>query len=205
MVQARPYINRKDAKQVGWIELITGCMFAGKTEEFIRRLRRHSYAKHNVLAFKPKIDIRYNDKEIASHNGSTFNSYPISSVSEMRAIFETENSKKLVDVVGIDEVQFLDEEVVDFIEELANQGLIVITTGLDRDFKAEPFQNVDRLLVLAEYVDKLTAICHKCGNLATKTQRLVKGKVARKTDPLILVDGNDSYEARCRNCYQQPK
>lgn len=180
-------------------------MFAGKTEEFIRRLRRHGYAKNNVIAFKPAIDIRYNDKSIASHNGSTFTSYPINSVTEMRAIFEEENSKKLVDVVGIDEVQFLDEEVVDFIEELANQGLIVITTGLDRDFKAEPFRNVDRLLVLAEYVDKLTAICHQCGNLATKTQRLVKGKIARKTDPLILVDGNDSYEARCRNCYQQPK
>ncbi|ATZ16117.1 thymidine kinase [Entomoplasma freundtii] len=205
MVQARQFTNKRTAKKIGWIELITGCMFAGKTEEFIRRLRRHSYAKNNVIAFKPAIDKRYSEKAVASHNGTTFTCYPVASVQEMQAIFEVENSKQLIDVVGIDEVQFLDETVVDFIEELANQGLIVITTGLDRDFKADPFQNVDRLLVLAEYVDKLTAICHQCGNLATRTQRLVKGKAASKNDPLILVDGSESYEARCRNCYQQAK
>lgn len=200
-----PFNNNSKLKKLGWVELITGCMFAGKTEEFIRRLRRHYYAKHNVIAFKPTIDQRYSTTDIASHSGATFKSFPVASTKEIRKIFIQENNQKHIDVVGIDEVQFLDKDIVDYIEELADQGVLVIVTGLDKDFKLDPFKNVDRLLITAEYVNKLTAICHQCGNFANRTQRLVNGKIAKKSDPLILVDGEDSYEARCRNCYVKPK
>lgn len=190
--------------KLGWIELITGCMFAGKTEEFIRRLRRHDYAKHNVIAFKPSIDQRYSVNSIASHAGSMLPSFAIQNTAEIKTIFERENAKKPIDVVGIDEVQFLDTEIVDFIDELANRGIIVIVTGLDKNFKNEPFQNVDRLLTMAEFVEKLTAICHKCGNFANRTQRIVNGQPGKWNDPLILVSGEQSYEARCRVCYIIP-
>ncbi|WP_036268979.1 thymidine kinase [Mesoplasma seiffertii] len=190
---------------LGWIELITGCMFAGKTEEFIRRLRRHDYAKHNVIAFKPLIDQRYSVNSIASHSGTMLPSFPVASTNDIRNIFERENQKQKIDVVGIDEVQFLDAAVVDYIDELANQGIIVIVTGLDKDFKSQPFQNVDKLLPLAEFVEKLTAICHKCGNFANRTQRIINGQPAAADSPIVLVDGKDSYEARCRKCYQKPE
>ncbi|ATZ18485.1 thymidine kinase [Williamsoniiplasma somnilux] len=196
--------TNNNEKKLGWIELITGCMFAGKTEEFIRRLRRHGYAKHNVIAFKPSIDSRYNINSISSHSGSMLPSFPIQSTEEIKIIFERENKKRKIDVVGIDEVQFLDEKIVDYINELADNGIIVIVTGLDKDFKSQPFQNVDRLLPMAEYVDKLTAICHSCGNLANRTQRIVDGIPAKWNDPLILVSAAESYEARCRNCYISP-
>ncbi|ATZ16968.1 thymidine kinase [Williamsoniiplasma luminosum] len=198
-------LSNQTNEKLGWIELITGCMFAGKTEEFIRRLRRQAYAKNNVIAFKPSIDQRYSSSSIASHSGSILPSFPVSSTEEIRDIFERENKKQTIDVVGIDEVQFLDLNVVDFIDELANKGVVVIVTGLDKDFKSDAFQNVDRLLPMAEFVDKLTAICHKCGNFANRTQRLVNGNYAKKSDQLILVDGQDSYEARCRNCYIKPE
>ncbi|AAT75991.1 thymidine, deoxyuridine kinase [Mesoplasma florum L1] len=194
-----------EQKQLGWVELITGCMFAGKTEEFIKRLRRHAFAKRNVIAFKPVIDTRYAVNEVASHAGTLLPSIPVNSTAELKEKLEAKILEKKVDVVGIDEIQFFDEAIVDYIEELADRGIIVIVTGLDKDFRSQPFKNVDRILPLAEMVDKLTAICQKCGNFANRTQRIIDGKPADWNSPLILVDGNDSYEARCRNCYQIEK
>lgn len=191
-----------EQKQLGWVELITGSMFAGKTEELIKRLRRHAFAKRNVIAFKAAVDTRYAKNEVASHAGTLLSSVPVSSTAELKKYLEAKILEKRVDVVGIDEVQFFDEEIVDYIEELADRGMIVIVTGLDKDFRSQPFKNVDRILPLAEMVDKLTAICQKCGNFANRTQRIIDGKPAEWNSPLILVDGNDSYEARCRNCYE---
>jgi len=189
----------------GWIELITGCMFAGKTEEFIKRLRRHYFGKRNIITFKPIIDNRYSENQIASHSGLMFPSFPINDSQEIKKIFLTENKKQKIDVVGIDEIQFLDENVVELVEWLADQEVIVIVAGLDKDFRSKPFKNVDRLWYLAEYVDKLHAVCHVCGANANRTQRIVDGKPAKASDPLILVSGNEQYEARCRFDYIQPK
>jgi len=189
----------------GWIELITGCMFAGKTEEFIKRLRRHYYGKRNVIAFKPTIDNRYSDDSIASHSGLMIPSFPVKTTKEIKEIFLKENKKQKVDVVGIDEVQFLDKNIVELIQWLADEEVIVIVTGLDKDFKSQAFKNVDRLLYLAEYVDKLHAVCYVCGANANKTQRIINGQPAKASDPIILVSGDDKYEARCRFDYIQPK
>ncbi|WP_031542269.1 thymidine kinase [Mesoplasma photuris] len=198
-------VNSNSVNKLGRIELITGCMFAGKTEEFIRRLRRNDYAKKRVVAFKPSIDNRYSEDLIASHSGAVLKSYPVSSVEQLIEIYKKENAISPIDIIGIDEVQFMDKKIVPFIELLANNGVIVIVTGLDKDFRSEPFQNVDKLLVLAEFVDKLTAICHKCGNFANRTQRIINGEPANWDSPIVLVGETDSYEARCRNCYKLPK
>ncbi|AHI54216.1 thymidine kinase [Spiroplasma sabaudiense Ar-1343] len=199
-------LNKYILGKTGWIELITGCMFAGKTEEFIRRLRRHSYAKRRVVAFKPSIDDRYSESKIFSHNGSQLQSYPVKSSADILAkIIEIEKDGEFIDVIGIDELQFLDLDIVDLTQKLADEGKIVIVNGLDKDFKCEPFQNVDRLLVQAEYVDKLSAICHNCGANASRTQRIVNGKPASASEPVILVSGKERYEARCRHCYIKPK
>ncbi|AJM72184.1 thymidine kinase [Mycoplasma yeatsii] len=191
--------------KLGWIELITGCMFAGKTEEFIRRLKIMSYAKKNVVVFKPGLDQRYSKQCVASHGGTMLESNIIQKSDDIRKIVEQENLIKKVEVVGIDEVQFLDEGVVDLIDELADQGIIVIVNGLDKDFRCEPFKNVDKLLAIAEFVTKLRARCHVCGNFANRSQRIVNGEPAKWDSPLILVDGKESYEARCRTCYVLPK
>ncbi|ADK69697.1 thymidine kinase [Mycoplasma mycoides subsp. mycoides] len=198
-------IEAYNSNKMGWIELITGCMFAGKTEEFIRRLRVLSYAKKRVLAFKPSIDNRYSVENIISHSGSKLDSYLVHSSDEIKQIIEKENQIQQVDVIGIDEVQFFDEQVVELIEQLANQGIIVIVNGLDKDFRCLPFKNVDKLLVTAEFVTKLRARCHLCGNFANRSQRIVNGQPALWDSPLILVDGKESYEARCRNCFIVPK
>ncbi|ATG97761.1 thymidine kinase [Mesoplasma lactucae] len=194
--------NTQSQPKMGWIELITGCMFAGKTEEFIRRLRKHYYGKRNVLAFKPSIDDRYDAENIATHSGDVFPSFPVKDSKQIREIYKRELEKQgHIDVVGIDEVQFLDTDVVQLINDLADEGVIVIVTGLDKDFKLGPFQNVDKLLYQAEYVDKLHAVCSICGANANRSQRMVNGQPAKKTDPIILVSGKESYEARCRFCY----
>ncbi|WP_338972698.1 thymidine kinase [Spiroplasma endosymbiont of Panorpa germanica] len=191
--------------KLGWIELITGCMFAGKTEEFIKRLRRHSYAKRNVVAFKPIIDDRYSIDKISSHSGSQFESYPVKDSLQMVEKIKELTKIKKIDVLGIDEIQFFDEGIVNLVQEYADKGIIVIVNGLDKDFKCEPFKNVDKLLVQAEYVDKLSAICHNCGSNASRTQRIVNGKPAAANEPVILVSGEEQYEARCRHCYIKPK
>jgi thymidine kinase len=189
------YLKQRD----GWIEVITGPMFAGKTEELIRRVKRLEYAKQNVVVFKPAIDNRYSEGEVVSHNSTRTKSINITSSSEIMQYIGEDT-----DVVVIDEIQFLDERAVDICEHLADRGIRVIVSGLDRDFRGEPFSFMPKLLSLAEDVTKLTAICVVCHTPATRTQRILNGKPAAYTDPIILVGAKDSYEARCRHCHQVP-
>ena len=181
----------------GWLEVICGCMFAGKTEELIRRINVLSYARKNILVFKPKIDDRYSTTEIASHAGSKV---PCIVISEAKEILNHVNYD--TDVVAIDEVQFFDEDVVDICEYLADSGLRVMVAGLDKDFRGEPFGVLPDLLTRAEFVTKLTAICAKCGAPATRTQRIINGKPASFNDPIVLVGAKEAYEPRCRHCHE---
>lgn len=181
----------------GWIEVICGCMFAGKTEELIRRINVLSYARKNILVFKPKIDDRYSTTEIASHAGSKV---PCIVISEAKEILDHVNYD--TDVVAIDEVQFFDEDVVDICEYLADSGLRVMVAGLDKDFRGEPFGVLPDLLTRAEFVTKLTAVCTKCGAPATRTQRIINGKPASFNDPIVLVGAKEAYEPRCRHCHE---
>lgn len=181
----------------GWIEVICGCMFAGKTEELIRRINVLSYARKNILVFKPKIDDRYSTTEIASHAGSKV---PCIVISEGKEILNHVNYD--TDVVAIDEVQFFDEDVVDICEYLADSGLRVMVAGLDKDFRGEPFGVLPDLLTRAEFVTKLTAVCAKCGAPATRTQRIINGKPASFNDPIVLVGAKEAYEPRCRHCHE---
>ena len=181
----------------GWIEVICGCMFAGKTEELIRRINVLSYARKNILVFKPKIDDRYSTTEISSHAGSKV---PCIVISEAKEILDHVNYD--TDVVAIDEVQFFDEDVVDICEYLADSGLRVMVAGLDKDFRGEPFGVLPDLLTRAEFVTKLTAVCAKCGAPATRTQRIINGKPASFNDPIVLVGAKEAYEPRCRHCHE---
>ena len=181
----------------GWIEVICGCMFAGKTEELIRRINVLSYARKNILVFKPKIDDRYSTTEIASHAGSKV---PCIVISEAKEILDHVNYD--TDVVAIDEVQFFDEDVVDICEYLADSGLRVMVAGLDKDFRGEPLGVLPDLLTRAEFVTKLTAVCAKCGAPATRTQRIINGKPASFNDPIVLVGAKEAYEPRCRHCHE---
>lgn len=181
----------------GWIEVICGCMFAGKTEELIRRINVLSYARKNILVFKPKIDDRYSTTEIVSHAGSKV---PCIVISEAKEILNHVNYD--TDVVAIDEVQFFDEDVVDICEYLADSGLRVMVAGLDKDFRGEPFGVLPDLLTRAEFVTKLTAVCAKCGAPATRTQRIINGKPASFNDPIVLVGAKEAYEPRCRHCHE---
>ena len=181
----------------GWLEVICGCMFAGKTEELIRRINVLSYARKNILVFKPKIDDRYSTTEIASHAGSKV---PCIVISEAKEILNHVNYD--TDVVAIDEVQFFDEDVVDICEYLADSGLRVMVAGLDKDFRGEPFGVLPDLLTRAEFVTKLTAVCAKCGAPATRTQRIINGKPALFNDPIVLVGAKEAYEPRCRHCHE---
>ena len=181
----------------GWIEVICGCMFAGKTEELIRRFNVLSYARKNILVFKPKIDDRYSTTEIASHAGSKV---PCIVISEAKEILNHVNYD--TDVVAIDEVQFFDEDVVDICEYLADSGLRVMVAGLDKDFRGEPFGVLPDLLTRAEFVTKLTAVCAKCGAPASRTQRIINGKPASFNDPIVLVGAKEAYEPRCRHCHE---
>ena len=172
-------------------------MYAGKTEELIRRINVLSYARKNILVFKPKIDDRYSTTEIASHAGSKV---PCIVISEAKEILNHVNYD--TDVVAIDEVQFFDEDVVDICEYLADSGLRVMVAGLDKDFRGEPFGVLPDLLTRAEFVTKLTAVCAKCGAPATRTQRIINGKPASFNDPIVLVGAKEAYEPRCRHCHE---
>jgi len=187
------YLNQRD----GWIEVICGPMFAGKTEELLRRVKRLEYARKNIVVFKPIIDNRYSENEVVSHNNNRTKSV---NISHARQIFTHIDAN--TDVVAIDEIQFLDEEAVPICEHLAEQGIRVIVSGLDRDFRGEPFSFMPKLLAISEYVTKLTAICVKCGIPATRTPRIVNGKPARYDDPIVLIGAEESYEARCRSCHK---
>ena len=182
----------------GWIEVITGCMFAGKTEELIRRINVLQFAKKKIVVFKPSIDDRYSIDKVVSHAGTSVESYAIKEAKEMLALVND------ADVIAIDEVQFFDDEVVDICNHFANQGKRVICAGLDMDFRGEPFSIMPRLVTQAEFVTKLTAVCTECGAPATRTQRIVNGKPAHFDDPIIQVGASEAYEARCRHCHKVP-
>ena len=183
----------------GWIETISGCMFAGKTEELIRRIKVLEFAKKEIMVFKPIIDNRYSDTKVVSHAGSSVESYVISDAMEILDMV-----KPTTQVVAIDEVQFFDESVVDIANELADRGIRVMCAGLDRDFRGEPFGPMAKLITEAEFVTKLAAVCNKCGAPATRTQRIINGKPASYNEPVILVGAAESYEARCRHCHEVP-
>ncbi len=181
----------------GYIEVISGCMFAGKTEELIRRIKTLEFAKKNVLVFKPAIDNRYSNTKVVSHAGSSVESIV---VPDARSILDF--VKDDTDVIAIDEIQFFDEDVLLVCDYLAKKGKRVMCAGLDTDFRAEPFGVMPRLITDAEFVTKLTAVCMKCGAPATRTQRLVNGRPAQYTDPIIMVGAAEAYEARCRHCHE---
>jgi thymidine kinase len=180
----------------GYIEVISGCMFAGKTEELIRRIKVLEFAKKNILVFKPAIDNRYSETLVVSHGGSSVQSIVIDQpIKILDYVTET------TDVVAVDEVQFFGEEIVAVCDLLAKQGKRVMVAGLDTDFRGEPFGVMPKLITTAEFVTKLTAVCMTCGAPATRTQRLVNGQPADYFDPIILVGAAESYEARCRHCH----
>ena len=180
----------------GYIELVIGPMYSGKSEELIRRLKRAKIAKQNIVVFKPQIDDRYSNEDVVSHSGESIHAIPINKAKE---IYDYIDSK--TQVVGIDEVQFFDDEVIDIAIDLADKGIRVIAAGLDMDFKGEPFGPTPRLLAVSEFVDKIQAICSVCGQPATRSQRLINGEPARYNDPIIQVGAVESYEARCRKCH----
>jgi thymidine kinase len=184
----------------GSIEVVCGSMFSGKTEELIRRLVRANIARQKVQVFKPAIDIRYAEEKVTSHTGADFDAIPVEKAADIRS--QTENDTT---VVAIDEAQFFDEEIVDVAQELAERGVRVIVAGLDLDFRAEPFGPMPIFMAKAEKVDKLHAICMKCGQEASRTQRLVNGKPARYDDPVVIVGASELYEARCREHHKVPR
>lgn len=180
----------------GYIEVVIGPMYSGKSEELIRRLKRAKIAKQNVVVFKPGIDDRYSKDDVVSHSGYAINAVAIQKSSQIYDYIQNDTQ-----VVGIDEVQFFDDEIVDIAIDLANKGIRVIAAGLDMDFKGEPFGPTPRLLAVAEFVDKIQAICSVCGQPATRSQRLIDGKPAKYDAPIIQVGAVESYEARCRKCH----
>lgn len=184
----------------GSIELVCGSMFSGKTEELLRRIRRAEIARRRVQIFKPFIDARYGLQRVASHNGVARDDVVV--VTDAAAILA--QVEPATDVVAIDEVQFFDWSVADICTKLADDGRRVMVAGLDQDFRGEPFGPMPLLMALAEHVDKLQAICVCCGAPASRTQRLIDGLPARYDDPIILVGGSESYEARCRQCHEVP-
>jgi thymidine kinase len=172
-------------------------MFSGKTEELIRLVRRAMHARKRVQVFKSAIDTRCDTTVIRTHDGMMYNAVAVSDSQTMESLILPD-----VEVVGIEEVQFFDESVVSLCERLADRGVSVIAAGLDQDFRGQPFSFMPRLLALADYVIKLHAICKKCGQEASRTQRLIDGRPASWDDPIILVGAEESYEARCRRCHE---
>ncbi len=179
-------------KGTGWIEVICGCMFSGKTEELIRRLRRARIARQEVIIFKPKIDERYASDEVVSHSDQKLPSIQVKTAREIEELVGTAH------VVGVDEAQFISGDVTAVVRRLANQGKRVVVTGLDTDYRGVPFEPVPALMCEAEIVTKLMAVCHRCGAPAHRTQRISGG-----TDR-VQVGGQGEYEARCRTCFERP-
>lgn len=179
-------------RETGWIEVVTGCMFSGKTEELIRRLRRAKIAKQKVVIFKPKIDTRYSDNSIVSHSEQSLPSILIEDAKEILDLVD------YAQVVGIDEAQFFSSNLVEICNKLADQGKRVIVAGLDMDYRGIPFDPMPQLLSIAEYITKSLAICVVCGNPADRTQR----KTA--SSERVIVGATDLYEARCRKCHYIP-
>jgi thymidine kinase len=185
----------------GWIEVITGVMFAGKSEELIRRVRRAVIARRRVQVFKSHFDDRYGGlQSVATHDGIEIEATPVNNAAEIFRLVRPDT-----EIIAIDEAQFLDGEITMVASALASRGVRVILAGTDTDFRGEPFGPIGQLLAIAESVTKLQAICVVCGDLATRNQRLVDGKPARYDSPTILVGGRESYEARCRHCHRVPR
>jgi len=184
----------------GRLEVITGPMFCGKTDELLRRLRRAIIAKQKIQVFKPGFDIRYSSEKVTSHAGNEYNAFPVENISEVPTLLHDD-----VTLVAIDEAQFFEDEIIDVIQALVDKGIRVIVGGLDMDFRGEPFGQMPVLLAQAEVVDKLHAICMVCGGEATRTQRLVDGNPAYYDDPIIIVGASEMYEARCRIHHQVPR
>jgi thymidine kinase len=182
-------INKAGRK--GWIEVIVGSMFSGKTEELIRRLNRAKIARQKVEIFKPHIDVRYSEDEVVSHNANSIRSTPVETSANILLLASN------VDVVGIDEAQFFDQGLSEVCNELANQGVRVIVAGLDMDFRGNPFGPIPSLMARAEYVTKVHAICMRCGNLANYSHRL------SEAEKLVVLGEKDEYEPLCRACYSR--
>ena len=178
-------------QEVGWIEVICGSMFSGKTEELIRRLKRAKIAKQKVEIYKPAIDVRYDEDNVVSHDKNVITSTPVTTSANILLLAND------VDVVGIDEAQFFDDELPEVCTELANKGIRVVVAGLDMDFLGKPFGPIPRLLSIAEYVTKVHAICMRCGKLAHISHRLVLG------DKLVLLGETETYEPLCRSCFNK--
>ena len=186
--------------QDGWVEVISGVMFSGKSEELLRRVRRALIARKRVQVFKSHLDDRYAGVlSISSHDGGTLEAHPVSTSVQIAEFVQPDTQ-----VVAIDEAQFLDDGVVAVANDLADRGVRVMVAGTDMDFRGEPFGPMPKLLAIAEKVDKLHAICVVCGDLATRNQRLIDGKPAPAEGPTIQVGGAESYEARCRKCHEVP-
>jgi thymidine kinase len=184
----------------GWIEVVSGVMFSGKSEELLRRVRRATLARKQVQVFKSHLDERYGGlAHVSSHDGGRIESQPISTSTEVM-----ERYRRGTEVVAIDEAQFLDSGIVDVANALADGGIRVIIAGTDMNFRGEPFGPMGALLAIAEKIDKLQAICVRCGALATRNQRLIDGRPAPAEGPTIQIGGLESYEARCRACHEVP-
>ena len=185
----------------GWIEVISGVMFSGKSEELIRRVRRAVIARRKVQVFKSHLDARYAGLySVTSHDGLTVEAEPVDSSEEIMRRWRPET-----EVVAVDEAQFLDDGIVAVANSLADRGVRVILAGTDGDFRGLPFGPMPTLMAIAEVVDKFHAICVVCGGPATRNQRLVNGQPAKWNSPTIMVGGRESYEARCRHCHRVPK
>jgi len=182
--------NNKQIKK-GWIEVVCGSMFSGKTEELIRRMKRAQFAKQKIEIFKPKIDTRYSEEDVVSHNENAIRSTPVDSPHNILLLASD------VEVVGIDEAQFFDDGLIEVCNTLANQGVRVIVAGLDMDFRGKPFGPIPKLLATAEYVTKVHAICVKCGDLAHYSHRFSEG------DKLVQLGETESYEPLCRDCFMK--
>jgi thymidine kinase len=195
MVEEFAFDNTEERRKnrlngTGWIEVIVGSMFSGKSEELIRRLNRARIARQKVQVFKPKIDARYSDEEIASHSGLKHLSHPVESTDEMMSKIERDTQ-----VVGIDEGQFFDMALIDAVNDLARSGKRVIVAGLDQDYTGRPFEPMPQLLSIAEFITKTHAICVRCGATANYSQRTVESEAR------VEVGASDKYEARCRKCF----
>jgi thymidine kinase len=184
----------------GVVEVIVGSMFSGKTDELIRRLRRATIAKQKVQVFKPAIDNRFSEAKVTSHAGSDYDANPIQSASQILEDLDDDTT-----VVAIDEAQFFDFELIQIVQNLADDGMRVIVAGLDTDFRGEPFGPMPTLMAQAEQVDKVHAICMKCGEEASRTQRLLDGKPAHYNDPVVVIGASELYEARCRQHHEVPR
>jgi thymidine kinase len=181
--------NINPAKKKGWIEVVCGSMFSGKTEELIRRMKRAQFAKQKVEIFKPEVDTRYDEEKVVSHDANEIHSTPVPSSSNILILANN------VDVVGIDEAQFFDDELVNVCNQLANSGVRVIVAGLDMDFKGKPFGPMPKIMACAEYVTKVHAICMKCGDLANHSFRF------SENEKLVELGETEAYEPLCRQCF----